>query len=82
MQFGDSKLNMSEKEFGFCFKEVSDLIYKLTLEGREEIDMYDIATYDALAQAVAKFVKETADTLQIEYEKKVKEYLKKGMMTE
>ena len=44
--------------------------------------MYDIATYDALAQAVAKFVKETADTLQIEYEKKVNEYLKKGMMTE
>lgn len=62
----ESRLNMSDEEFEDAVKQVSQLIFDLTLKGRKTITITDVATYDALGQCVATLVTKTADAIQEE----------------
>lgn len=57
----ESKLNMFDEEFENAVKQVSQLIFDLTLKGRKTITIIDVATYDALGQCVATLVTKTEE---------------------
>ena len=73
----NSKLNMSDEEFENAVKQVCELIYNLTLKGKNNITIIDVATYDALGKCASEMITKSADAIQKEITEKAFEYIDK-----